>query len=869
MILPKNEKRIFDSELLDNGIKVVYVEDSLTDKTIISVAVNVGSFANPKDFQGLAHFLEHMLFLGSKKYPDENTYEKAVKKFGGVSNAYTDHFHTIFYFSVFNNGIQEVTNIFSRFFIDPLFKEDAVNREINAVNSEHQKNINSDHWREYQLLKNISKKDSQHNTFPTGNIESLKKEGLRDKMIEFWKKYYITTNLSICIVSNIKINKQKTIINNAFGKIPKNNENIETFTLIKPIFEDYNKTYQMVPLSDIQQLNYYWEIPNDAKFRKNKLFIILGDLLVKANKNTYLNYLKINGFIQTINTNIHETEGIFGISFHLTKLGLKNLDLIDGTLKYELDIIFNYDWVKIIAYYKKIHKINFDNLHKINSLTLANKLSVNLHHYNFNEVFSGDFLITRDSDSIDLIKPYFYKSHMKILVATSTKLTNKIIDPHYGTEYTRIKNIESEIIKFNSRLDLNNSYLDMKPQLINNLDCDQPILIREKTWYGGSSKFNEAIIKGCLILESPKFFNSELNFLLTILSQSCLGFYLNQELFNILSLNFEIKLESYSKYNSIGIEYHCPNDPIKFNQFFNKTLNLIQTASIPSKIIESKIQNLREQLINVDQENPWQYSKFYHNVRIQSNEYLNTQLLSVLDKITERDIKLFINQIFDDCTLTIFFFGNLTADQIPQNEITNKFIFNPHFNFPKIIIPQDLTINHPNINEKNNCVTYYYYIGSFSPLKWLNLFITELILENKFYEELRTKKQMGYLVHLGINSNSDNYFLIEKIQSNRSCDEICIEINKFNDSILKLLEKCNLDEIKISAKNHLKEKYDSIDDYYNVFFKEIISRKYLFDRKKIILQQMNNITKDSIKEFVNEYIFNNQYKSIFKLKGNA
>ena len=328
-------------------------------------------------------------------------------------------------------------------------------------------------------------------------------------------------------------------------------------------------------------------------------------------------------------------------------------------------------------------------------------------------------------------------------------------------------------------------------------------------------------------------------------------------------------MESYSKYNSIGIEYNCPNDAIKFNQFINKTLNLIQTASIPSKIIESKIQNLREQLMNIDHQNPWEYSKFYNKIRIQSNEYLNTELLSVLDKITERDIKLFINEIFDDCTLTIFFFGNLTADQIPQNDITNKFVFNQHISFPKITIPQDLTINHPNINEKNNCVTFYYYIGSFSPLKWLHLFITELILENKFYDELRTKKQMGYLVHLGMTSSSDNYFLIEKIQSNKSCDEICIEINNFNDTIFNLLEESNLDEIKVAAKNHLKEKHNSIENYYNIFFNEIISRKYLFDRKKIILQQIKNITKDSIKEFINEYIYNNQYKSIFKLNGNA
>jgi hypothetical protein len=52
------------------------------------------------------------------------------------------------------------------------------------------------------------------------------------------------------------------------------------------------------------------------------------------------------------------------------------------------------------------------------------------------------------------------------------------------------------------------------------------------------------------------------------------------------------------------------------------------------------------------------------------------------------------------------------------------------------------------------------------------------------------------------------------------------------------------------------------------FFSEIISRKYLFHRKKIITTQLKNVTKDSIKKFINEYIFNNKYKSILCVKGN-
>ena len=66
--------------------------------------------------------------------------------------------------------------MFSRFFIDPLFDEDSVNREINAIQSEHDKNIQQDMWRNYHLFGLISKKGSMINKFGTGNLDSLKKK---------------------------------------------------------------------------------------------------------------------------------------------------------------------------------------------------------------------------------------------------------------------------------------------------------------------------------------------------------------------------------------------------------------------------------------------------------------------------------------------------------------------------------------------------------------------------------------------------------------------------------------------------------------------------------------------------------------------
>jgi secreted Zn-dependent insulinase-like peptidase len=147
-------------------------------------------------------------------------------------------------------------------------------------------------------------------------------------------------------------------------------------------------------------------------------------------------------------------------------------------------------------------------------------------------------------------------------------------------------------------------------------------------------------------------------------------------------------------------------------------------------------------------------------------------------------------------------------------------------------------------------------------------YITYLILEHKFYDELRTKKQLGYLVNLSISNLGDNYYLVQKVQSNKSCKEICVEIEKFNDSVLNIINSGNLNQWKKSALNQLKEKENSIKDCYTRFFNEIITRKYLFNRKKIISLQLKNITKDSLINFAKEYILKNEYKCILSVNGN-
>ena len=127
---PKIDTLDYGFKELSNGLKVFLISDPETTKSSAALAVGVGSLANKKDEQGLAHFCEHLLFMVSKQYPYENDYSSFLAKNGGFSNASTSKDRTIFYFDVSNEAFEGALDRFAQFFICPIFNEGSVGREI-------------------------------------------------------------------------------------------------------------------------------------------------------------------------------------------------------------------------------------------------------------------------------------------------------------------------------------------------------------------------------------------------------------------------------------------------------------------------------------------------------------------------------------------------------------------------------------------------------------------------------------------------------------------------------------------------------------------------------------------------------------------
>jgi len=139
-----NDFKKYRSLTLDNGLRVLLVHNKETDKCAAALAVNVGHFNDPHNRQGLAHFLEHMLFLGTKKYPSGSEYQKFISQHGGSNNAWTATEHTCFYFDVHHQHFTEALDRFSQFFISPLLADEFITKERKNIDAEFKLKLKDD-----------------------------------------------------------------------------------------------------------------------------------------------------------------------------------------------------------------------------------------------------------------------------------------------------------------------------------------------------------------------------------------------------------------------------------------------------------------------------------------------------------------------------------------------------------------------------------------------------------------------------------------------------------------------------------------------------------------------------------------------------
>eukprot|EP00940_MAST-03C_sp_MAST-3C-sp2_P001513 g1513.t1 len=327
-------------------------EDCSSKKASAALAVGVGSFSDPQNLGGLAHFTEHMLFMGTQKYPKENEFENFLSKAGGSSNAFTDHECTVYAFDVHATHIEGALDRFAQFFIEPLMKEDATNREIQAVDSEFTMSLSRDGARRSQLLCHMSKSGHPLRNFSWGNRKSLcgsaspsEIKRLRSALLAFQKRHYRANKMTLCVVGGQNLDALETLVRSTFSSIPSSTTNDRVVASTEnPLSTDAMATLTILPSirTHTYRLNLYWYLRPPYRFARRSADYV-GDLIGHEGEGSVLAALKRRSWATAITVGVDEESGtgwnsaasLFDIDITCTREGADHVeDIVEIIMSY-------------------------------------------------------------------------------------------------------------------------------------------------------------------------------------------------------------------------------------------------------------------------------------------------------------------------------------------------------------------------------------------------------------------------------------------------------------------------------------------------------------------------------------------------------
>jgi insulysin len=316
---------------LANGLEALVISDPGVHQSCAALAVDAGSWQDPDEYPGMAHFLEHMLFMGTKAYPKEAEYATYISDHGGSRNAYTASDRTVYSLSINNEFFKEALDRFSHFFIDPLFLQNSVGRELKNVDQEHGKNLEHDGWRAYMILKETGNPAHPNAKFSTGNAETL--SGIPQSALKQWYESHYTANrMHLVVISPLPVDDLAALVSEKFT--PVINRDIPVvaypFDLLSP--QQLGHWLYIKPVKDLKTLSMIWQLPREiALDQETHSTSLVAYILANGTQNGLCEELKREKLIEGLSASVDPFSQechLMNIDFSLTEQGVKQLDTI-------------------------------------------------------------------------------------------------------------------------------------------------------------------------------------------------------------------------------------------------------------------------------------------------------------------------------------------------------------------------------------------------------------------------------------------------------------------------------------------------------------------------------------------------------------
>ncbi|CAB5673926.1 MULTISPECIES: pitrilysin [Serratia] len=338
----EHDPRQYEAIKLANGMTVLLVSDAQAPKSLAALALPVGSLEDPNSQLGLAHYLEHMVLMGSKRYPEPENLSEFLKKHGGSHNASTASYRTAFYLEVENDALEPAVDRMADAIAEPLLDPGNADRERNAVNAELTMARSRDGMRMAQVGAETLNPAHPSARFSGGNLDTLKDKPdskLHDELTGFYKRYYSANLMMGVLYGNQPLPQLADIAAKTFGRVPNHDASVPPITVPAVTPEQQGIIIHYVPAQPRKQLKVEFRIDNNSAAFRSKTDTYISYLIGNRSKNTLSDWLQKQGLADAINAGadpmVDRNGGVFAISVSLTDKGLAQRDQVVAA-------IFNY-----------------------------------------------------------------------------------------------------------------------------------------------------------------------------------------------------------------------------------------------------------------------------------------------------------------------------------------------------------------------------------------------------------------------------------------------------------------------------------------------------------------------------------------------
>lgn len=773
MIISPNDSKKYRHTELPNGLSVLLIQDEKCKKSAAAMSVAVGHFDDPQQHQGLAHLLEHMLFLGTDKYPKPGEYQSFISMHGGTNNAWTGTEYTNYYFDINSRYFNNALDRFAQFFISPSFNADLLDRERNAVDSEFKLKLKDDVRRFYQVHKETVNPVHPFSKFSVGNLTTLQ-DGphttLREELIDFYQLHYCASLMKLVIQSDQSLDQQEFMLKEFFSPIK--NRAINSVPLSTPLYtsEQLEQSIWVESLKGNKKLYISFPLGAILPYYQSKPLTYISQLLGYEGEGSLLSALKSKGWVTALSAGSGQSGANFKDYNIIVGLTGEGFHKINEIVEYCLQFI------KLIAeqglqewrYEEKKSFLEqaFRYQEKVPAAKNVSHLAQNMQLYSPEHVIYGDYMMTGfEPEVCAFFLQQMNPQNMRLMISAPNLQTTKKA-AWYGTPYRidpfspyQLQRWENSTIPEELSLPPKNPFISSS---LGPLPLEQtnstahPSLIEEadgfKTWFMQEQDFH--IPKGNIFisLDSEHAVASAHNIAMTRLAVELL-----MEQLNSLTYQAEIAGLSYHIYS------HQGGFTLQISGFAQKQLALLKLIighrhlrQVDSETFES----IRDQLLiaweNQKQAKPINRLFSELTTLLQPNNPSSQRLAAELVGIRHEQLPGYLDKVYQNISIEVLIHGDWHRHQAEEIASYIKAQLKPistpgKETIRKLVDIRDTgsLVRELNTDHNDSALIVYYQATQISSKELAYYSLANHVMSSKFFYELRTQQQLGYVVGTG------------------------------------------------------------------------------------------------------------------------